>query len=261
MAKKGSGLRSSASPAWRILMPVYAVIFFMLLPLYEVRTLEFLYPRLMDMVGVSDYTLSFIVAGAWIVGLALITFAPASKRWLLALGLVLFLTPVWLIGEPKANNREAWAYAGLPTDLLKLVCAAALALWALVPVRGEAKAGLKGALAAALIALDALCYVNGSKPLDWAEIDLVMCLALITGFFADMALNGFSAGAFTPAAVCGLKLALVSYCGRPLSLWVTLGLAAAAAITLAWKKPKGSLGGVFSLTGLAVNTALMLTKL
>ena len=66
--------------AWRAVMLVYAVIFFKLLPLYEIRTLEFIYPRLMDAIGVGDYTLSFIVAGACAAGLLLVMFAPVSKR-------------------------------------------------------------------------------------------------------------------------------------------------------------------------------------
>ncbi|MBR5751438.1 MAG: hypothetical protein IKX84_03525, partial [Clostridia bacterium] len=187
MAKTRSGAKGGASPAWRAVMLVYAVIFFNLLPLspYGVRTLEFIYPRLMDAVGVSDYTLSFVVAGACLAGLLLVMFAPVKKRWLTAAGLVLFMTPVWLIGDGKAGAMDAWAYAGFPTDPLKLLFGAALSLWALVAVRGESKGSLKGVLAGALIAVDVMCYVYGSKPLDWSEVNTIMCLALITGFFAD----------------------------------------------------------------------------
>lgn len=261
MARKRSGSKG-ASPAWRAVMLVYAVIFFKLLPLYDIKTLEFIYPRFMDALGVGDYTLSFIVAGMCVTGFLIIIFAPVSKRWLVALGLVLIMMPVWLIGEEKANNNEAWAYAGFPTDTLKLLFASILSLWALVVVRGESKGSLKGVLAGALIAVDVMCYVYGSKPMHGMEIDNVMCLALITGFFADAALNGFCPGALVPAAVCGAQLALVYYQNNmALTLWVTLGLSVAGAVILAWKKPKGSLGGVFALTGFAVNTALMLTKL
>ena len=262
MAKTRSGSKGGASVALRAVMLVYAVIFFKLLPLYGVRTLEFIYPRLMDAIGVGGYTLSFIVAGACLAGLLLVMFVPVNKRWLLAVGLILFMAPVWLIGDGKAGAMDAWAYAGFPTDALKLLFAVALSLWALVVVRGESKGSLKGVLAGALIAVDVMCYVYGSKPLDWSEINTIMCLALITGFFTDMALNGFSVGALAPAAVCGAQLALIYLDqSRALTLWVTMALSVAAAVALAWKKPKGSLGGVFALTGFAVNTALMLTKL
>ncbi|MBR7041584.1 MAG: hypothetical protein IKI24_07080 [Clostridia bacterium] len=262
MAKSRSGSKGGASPAWRAVMLVYAVIFFKLLPLYEIRTLEFIYPRLMDAIGVGDYTLSFIVAGACAAGLLLVMFAPVSKRWLLAAGLILFMTPVWLIGDGKAGAMDAWAYAGFPDDALKLLFAALLSLWALVVVRGESKSSLKGVLAGALIAVDVMCYVYGSKPLYWSEINNIMCLALITGFFADTALNGFCPGALVPALVCAAQLALIYLDqSRALTLWITLGLSVAGAVILAWKKPKGSLGGVFALTGFAVNTALMLTRL
>ena len=122
-------------PFWfRLLLIPYAVLFYWLMGLFDLHNLDFL-RHFMDFWGRDTYTLNFVCAFSWVIGLVLLIFSPYEGRLMTGFGLVLFLMPIWLQQDERmAGEADALR---LEWNTLKFIFELSLALWATMLVRGN----------------------------------------------------------------------------------------------------------------------------
>ena len=252
MAKKSS---RAARPFWyRLLLIPYAALFYWLMGLFDLHNLDFL-KRFMDFWGRDTYTLNFICAFSWILGLILLIFGPTRYRLVTGLGLILFLMPIWLQRDVKmAGEADALR---LEWNTLKFAFELSLALWALMLVRGDhATEWVKLILGLILLAVSVLTYFKVQDSLQCFELFVsILPLAVLTGFVVDYVLNGFSMQALLPAAITILINLAVGFVDRNVAVWGLIGLSVAGIILLLAKKEfrRDAVGGIFTLFYIALS--------
>ena len=256
MAKSAYRHRSSW---YRLLLIPYAVVFYLLMGLFDLHSLDFL-KRFMDFWGRDGYTLNFICAAMWVAGLIILVFAPGRYRFFTTLGLLLFLAPVWMVSDAKmANEPNALRLEWNP---LTLAFEISTALWALMLVRGEGKTEwIKLIIGFALLLVYAIAYLSGEDSLVWFELFVtILPLSALTGFAVDFVLTGFSMQALLPALISMLASILIGVLQPELILWGLLALCLVSIILLlakgSWRK--GATGGIFTLGVILLNAVVIM---
>lgn len=266
MAKKSARTRKGRAFAWKLLLIPFALGFYWLLEHYLPTNYNVLaYPaigRFADAIGNGEYFYNMLTQGLWVAGLALLIFAPVSKRWLMGIGFVLFLMPVWyttdvyMVVEGAHLIKTYEFISDKPGALIKLLFQVTLALWALVAVKGgNVSEWLKLPFSLALMAGNLYCARNGG-PLDWRSYAAVLAYAALTGWAVDLTVNGFDWGSLLPAAVGMLGLLIW---GVNVNGWIiTLAAAGIGAVVLICLHParKRRWGSIALLAGMAVNCCL-----
>ena len=261
MAKKSP--QKARSFWYRLLLIPYAVLFYWLMGLFDLHTLDFL-KRFMDFWGRDTYTLNFVCAASWIIGLVLLIFCPAKNRLMAGLGLLLFLMPIWLQRDSKmAGEADALR---LEWNTLKFAFELSLAMWALMPVRGEhATEWIKLILGIVLLGVSGLSYFTVQDSLKCFELFVsILPLAALTGFVVDFVYNGFSLQALLPAAITVLSSFSWGFVSRYAVLWGLIGLSLAGIILLLIKRSsrRDPIGGIFTLFYIALSGfAIVLTEI
>ena len=252
MAKK---MMSKQRAFWyRLLLIPYAVLFYWLMGLFDLHNLDFL-KRFMDFWGRDTYTLNFVCAFSWVVGLILLIFGPAKYRLVTGLGLILFLMPIWLQRDVKmANEPDALR---LEWNTLKFAYELSLALWALMLVRGDhTTEWVKLIIGLVLLAVSVLAYFEVQDRLKCFELFVsILPLAALTGFVVDYVFSGFSMQAILPAAITIIANLAVGFVDRNIVLWGLIALSVAGIILLLAKKSfrRDSIGGIFTLFYIALS--------
>ena len=256
MAKKSV---SRQRPLWyRLLLIPYAALFYWLMGLFDLHTLDFL-KRFMDFWGRDTYTLNFVCAFSWVLGLALLILGPAKNRLVTGFALLLFLMPIWLQRDVKmANEPDALR---LEWNTLKFVFELSMARWALMLVRGEASTEwIKLILGLVLLAVSALAYLKVGDSLKCFELFVtILPLAALTGFAVDYVYNGFSLQALLPAAITILANLAVGFVSREVVIGGLALLSVAGILLLLIKKDlrKSAIGGAFTLFYILLNSAVI----
>ena len=257
MAKKKGG-NSNAAFAWRLLLIPFAFVYYKLLGLFDIHSLEFV-SRFMDALGVSDYTLNFIVLILAAVGLVLLIVNPSSKRIWLGVGVILFLLPVWYRGSETVGDIGAKAFKTFEFDLEELVFCAGAALWATVVVRSD-RSWISALVAACLIAENVFLCVMNDPPIDWMTLTSIMSLALLSGWAIDWVNHTPSVQSVLPAALVLFEALALGYMERQTVMYITiaLGLVGMIYLFIGAAKGKRSLGGAAAMLGIAVNAGSLL---
>ena len=261
--KNASKSMGGAPAALRLLLIPFAYLFYRAMELFDLRSMEFV-RRFMDAWGVKDYTVNMLFALISLIGLALLAFSPARRRWIPALGFVLFLAPVWYQGPDKVGAIGARAFTAFEFEPVRLGVSMALSLWALILVRGEEKTEwCKLLLAILLMGANYYSWLNGWKPLNWYMFASIMGLALTAGCALDMVMNGFSLQALLPVIAVAGEVASMWLLSRTQSLWITAALGLASAVFLLARAPlrSRSLGGMTASLALLLNAFLGLLSL
>ena len=255
--------RTKAAPAltfgWRLLLIPLSLFLWNVLPAFEVETLEFA-RHVMDFWGRGEFTLNFILLAVSVIGLVGLILTPARRTLPEALWFILLLAPVWVRGTTGIDSEYLVSYlSGIDTDIPVLLCGALLSLWALVPVRGEGRVGLRILIAAVLIAGNVLLmYPEGDRMSRWEMIFTVLSVASIAGCAVDWVNGGPCLQSILPAAAGSLKALLpLTDMSSQMCLWVIGLVSAAFAVVLLVRGPaqKRSYGGIASLAGFAVCAA------
>ena len=252
MAKK---ISHGAHPFWfRLGLIPYAALFYWLMGLFDLHNLDFL-KRFMDFWGRDAYTLNFVCAFSWIVGLVLLIFGPSRYRLVTGLGLILFLMPIWLQRDVKmAGEADALR---LEWNTLKFVFELSLALWALMLVRGDhATEWVKLIVGLILLAVGVLTYFKVQDSLKCFDLFIsILPLAALTGFAVDYVYNGFSLQALLPAALMLLVNLAMGFVSKYVILWGLIALSVGGIILLLVKKSfrSDAIGGIFTLAYIALS--------
>ena len=252
-----------------ILIP-YAFVLYKLMGLFDLRNLDFL-KRVMDYWGRGDYILNFVCAAASVLGLLLLIIGPTRYRFVTALGLLMFLTPVWLQGNPSTITAVREAYAlKMSWNTKVILFEVSTAFWAVLLVRGDPKTEWVKLIAAViLMALQAVIYLSGADLfIAWELYIKILPLSLLTGFVLDLLLGGFSLQSLLPALVVFLTVALDLFLPEKTSaanlykliLWTALILSAISFIVLLVKRPikNSSLGGLCVLFYIMISALMFI---
>lgn len=250
--KKRSAKGTHASPVWRLVLLLYAALYYRALNDLEFRSLEFL-ERLQDTRGISEYTVNYVFAFLCAAGLAILLFAPKNKRMLTGVGACLLLLPVWYKGPDTVGPVGAMAIVKLEPEPLPTLFAFLACLWPLTVVRGGNQS-YKLVLSAALIGATLFLCRAEEPPLDWFELLTAEFFALGTGLAIDWAYNGIDYPSALPAFCMTVCLMLLGSSLEPqLTLYLTCALCAAGVILLLKQgvRKKDAGGALAALAGCA----------
>ena len=195
-------------PAWRVLLIPLFLGYFRLLSFLDIGTMEFVLN--IREASFLEYGRNYAMLAACVVGFALLLFASADRRGMLAAGLILAASPVWMNGFVAAYNigsAGAKAVGEIRIDRwTRLLGAVGSSLWGLMMVRGPKKREWeKAVIGAMLIAL--IAYRTAEEDADsvyWMYDAYTMGVSLCVGGAVD-AVNSAPTipDALVPLTACG----------------------------------------------------------
>ena len=279
--KSGSGSKRQERAFWyKLLLIPYAFLMVWLMGLFDLNNLDFV-KRFMDYWGRNEYTLNFVCLFVSAAGLLLLIFGPTKYRIVTAMGLVMFLMPVWFQPNPAQSEAKAISDIRQVTDAEALVIKnwnfrvflfeIVTALWAFLLVRGNSETEwIKPVVALVILAVYAYMYLSGVDSFDIYQLLFqTLPLILLTGFVMDAVQNGFSLQSLFPVAI--MALANLFDIIAPESMvhpevfefWGIAALSAASIIVLLVRHPlkNRSLGGIMTLLCLMLNVGVFLAVL
>ena len=266
MAHKGKG---RVSPAWRALLIPLFLGYFRLLSFLDIGTMEFI--RNIKEAPFLEYGRNYAMLAACVVGFALLLFASADRRGMLAAGLILAASPVWMNGFVVTYNigsAGAKAVGEIRIDgwarLLSAVCAS---LWGLLMVRGPKKREWEKAVMGALFVV-LIAYRTATEDADsvfWMYDAYTMGVSLCVGGAVD-AVNSAPTipDALVPLTACGWVAAGLCFgvVSMEAALYGAILLSLVGATALLCRKPvrKRYIGYIAAFAGIAASAASALIQ-
>lgn len=261
------GRKGGVSPLWRILLIPLVFGYFRLLSFLDIGTLEFLSRA--NEASFLEYGRNYALAAACLAGFALLLFATPDRRGMLAAGLVLAVSPVWMNSFISTYNIGAAGAKAIGEikigDWTRLLSAASASLWGLLMVRGPKKREWEkviwGIAFLFLIARRAAAEDEGT--FYWIYDAYTMGVSLLLGGAADAVFNfPVLPDALVPLTACawvaaGLCFGVVTI---ETALYGAILLSLVGMTALLCLKPvrRRSIGFIFAFAGVAVNAASVL---
>ena len=258
--------RKAKSPnnRWlKLLLIPYTALYVWLMGLFDLHSLDFL-KRFMDFWGRDAYTLNFVCAFVCLAGLLLLIFGPTRYRPVVAIGLLMFLMPVWFQSSltPAKNSIRDPYVLKIEWNTLIFLYEILTALWATMLVRGDVKTEwVKLIMALVLVLGSVFPYLHGADEHDVMTLYMkILPLSLLTGFVLDFCMNGFSLQSLLPALISvAVSFVMAVDLSASAILW---GFAASCLIAIVFllikKREAGSIGGVAALVCMLINAAVFM---